>query len=71
MKICTEIRFTSSGLFYHNSLDRSIPNRRVSVYFLLLQCFIEIHVVNANDVDSDHTPPALSDLGLLSMPITL
>ena len=37
--------FTSNGLFYHNSLGRCISNTRVSGYFLLLLCIIEITVV--------------------------
>ena len=63
---------TSSGLFYHNSLDRSISNSRVSGYFLLLLCFIEIPVFNASIVDPDQTPrSAASDLGLHCLPFTL
>ena len=49
----------SSGLFlvfYHNSLDRSISNSRVSGYFLLLLCFIEILVFNAYSVGPDQMP---------------
>ena len=62
----------SSGLFYGNSLDRSISNRRVSGLFLLLLCFIEIPVFNANSVDPDQTPRfAASDLGLHCLTITL
>ena len=56
---------TNSGLFYHNSLRRSIFNSRVSSWFSLLLCFIEIPVFNANSVDPDlmlHS--ATSDLGL-------
>ena len=45
--------FTSSELSYHNSLDWSTFNSRVSGEFLLLLCFIEIPVFNANRVDSD------------------
>ena len=49
--------FTPSGLFYHNSLDWSISNRRVVclVFFLLSQCFIELFGFNANSVDPDQT----------------
>ena len=63
----------SSGLFYHNSLDRSIYNSWVSVLFLLLLlCFIEIPVFNANSVDPDQrTYSVASDLGLHCLPITL
>ena len=64
--------FTSSGLFYHNSLDWSISNSRVSGKFLLLLCFIEIPVFNANSVDCDQSPHSVvSDLGLQCLPITL
>ena len=45
--------FTMSGLFYQNSLDPSIYDSRVSGQFLLLLCFIEISIVNANIVDPD------------------
>ena len=61
-----------SGLFYINSLDRSISMRRTSGYFLLFPCFIENPVFNANGVDPDQTPhSAASDLGLhcLQMPL--
>ena len=40
--------FMISGLFCHNSLDQSISNSRV---LLLLLCFMEIPVINANYVD--------------------
>ena len=43
--------FTSRGLFYHNSLDQSISNRRVSGKFILLLYFIEIHLFNASSDD--------------------
>ena len=45
--------FMLSGLFHniHKSLDWSISNSSVSGQFLLLLCFIEILVVNANSVD--------------------
>ena len=36
-----------NGLLYHNTLDRSISNSRVSGQFLLLLYFIEIPVFNA------------------------
>ena len=42
-----------SALFYHTSLDWSISNSRVSGYFLLSLCFVEIPVVNANSADTD------------------
>ena len=58
-------RFMPSGLFYLSSLDRSISNSRVSRQFLLLPCFLEIHVFNANSVGPDQTPrSAASDLDL-------
>ena len=45
------------GLVYSNS--------RVSGQILLLLCFIEIPVFNANSVDPGHTPhSAVSDQGL-------
>ena len=63
--------FTSSGLFYHNALNQSISNSRVSGKFLLL-CFIEIPVFNVNSVDPDQMPHSVtSDLGLHRLPITL
>ena len=44
---------------------------RVSGQFLLVLCFLEIPVVNANSVYSDLRPhSAASDLGLHSLPIT-
>ena len=54
-----------SGHFYPNSLDRSFLIEGMSGWFLLLLCFIEISVFNANSVDPDQTPRfAASDLGL-------
>ena len=62
----------SSGLFYHNSLDQSISNSRVSIYFLLLLCYKEIPVVNGNSDDPDQMPhSAASDLGLPCLPVIL
>ena len=64
--------FMSSGLFYQSSLDQSVSNSCVSDYFLLLLCFTENPVVNANSVDPDQMPnSAASDLGLHCLPITL
>ena len=40
--------FTSRGLFYYNSLDRSISKSGCLVSFLLLSCFIDTSVFNAN-----------------------
>ena len=54
-----------SGLFYLKSLDKFI-----SVYFLLLPCFIEISVYNAISVDPDQTPHfAASGLGVHCLPM--
>ena len=63
-----------SGPFYLNTLDRSISNLRGGglVTFLLLTCFIEFLVFNANSVDPDQTPrSAASDLGLHCLPVFL
>ena len=61
-----------SGIFYLKSLDRSNSNRRGSVYFLLLPCFIEIPVFNANRVDPDQMlHSAVSDLGLHCLSMSL
>ena len=63
-----------SGLFYLNSLDKSIIYIRVSGYFLLLllPCFVVISIFNANSVDPDQTPQyAASDLGLRCLPVSL
>ena len=40
-----------NGLFYNNSFDKSITNRWASGLNLLLSCFMEMHVFNANGVD--------------------
>ena len=37
-------------------LTGSFLNERVSSYFLILPCFIEIPVFKANSVDSSHRP---------------
>ena len=43
----------------------------MSGYFLLLPCFIEIPVFNANSLDPDQTPRfAASDLGLDGLPMS-
>ena len=48
------------------------PVERVSGNFLVLPCFIEIHVFNANSVDPDQTPYSVaSDLGLYCLPVSL
>ena len=62
-----------NGLSYLNYLDRSISNLRgVGSVLLLLPCFIEISVFNANRVDPDQTPrSAASDLGLHCLSMSL
>ena len=41
------------------------PMQGVSGFFLIIPCFIEIPVFNANSVDFDQSPrSAMSDLGL-------
>ena len=46
--------FMSSGLLYLNVLDRSIINGKgTGKFVLLMQCFIEIPVFNANSPDPD------------------
>ena len=54
------------GLFYLNSLDRSIFSRcDDELLFLSLPCFIETDACNSNSVDPDQTPrSAASDLDL-------
>ena len=53
------------------TLDRSVSNSRVSGESLLLLCFIEIPVINANNVYSDQLPCSVAyDLGLHCLPIT-
>ena len=53
-------------LFYLNSLDHFISGLRGVWSILLLPCFIEISVINANGVDLDQPPR--SDLGLHRLP---
>ena len=62
----------ASGLFYLNSLDRSISSRRgVRLFFLNNTMFFEIRVFNENSVNPDQTPHnAASDLGLHCFPMT-
>ena len=60
--------WSSSALFAYailsTTLDQSISKSRVSSWFLLLLCFIEIPVINANSVDPDQMlHSAASDLG--------
>ena len=54
-----------NGLFYLNTLDRSFSNRRGVWLVLLLPCFLEIPVLNANSLDPDQmSRSAASALGL-------
>ena len=64
--------FMPSELFYLNSLDRFLSCLRgVWSFFLLLPCFIEMPLVNANSIDPDQTPrSAASDLGLHCLPMS-
>ena len=57
-----------------NSFDRSIFNRTgVGLLFIIiLPCFREIPVLNANSVDPDQTSRSVaSDMGLQSLPMSL
>ena len=57
--------FMPNGNFYLHYSDRSISDVRVSGYFLIMPCFIEFPVFNANSVDPDPAPrSAATDLGL-------
>ena len=59
--------FTPNGLFYRNSLDRSISNRR-GVWLV----FTNEYLFNANSVHPDQMPrSAASDLGLQCLPMSL
>ena len=61
-----------NGLLYFHSSDRCISNIRGVSLVLLLPCFIEILVFNANSVDPDQTPrSAASDLGLHCLQMSL
>ena len=61
-----------SGLFYHNSLDWSVSNRRDTRLVLVLPRFIDILALNENSVHPDQTPhSAASDLGLHYLPMPL
>ena len=62
-----------SGLFYFYYSDWSVSNRRGSgLQYIIITMFIEIPVFNANNVDTDQTPPfAASDLDLLYLPMSL
>ena len=55
--------FMSNGLFYFNSLDWSISNRRDIWLTFIITIIIEISVINANSIDPDQTPRSVaSDL---------
>ena len=59
-----------SGLFYLNSLDRSISY--IKGAWSLLSCFVEISEINANSEDPDQTPySAASDLDLHCLPVSI
>ena len=62
-----------SGLFHHNSLDRSFPKAGglLSFYYYYI-CITEIPVLNANHVDPDQVPQSsASDLDLHCLLIAL
>ena len=64
--------FMPSGIFYLNSLDQPISSLRAVWSILIITCFIEMPVVNANSVDPDQTPRSVaSDLGLHCLPNAL
>ena len=59
--------FIPSELCYLNPLDGSFSNRMGVVFLLLLPCFIDIPVVNANSVDWGYTvcqSPIYGTLGI-------
>ena len=61
-----------NGLFYHESLDRSISSIRGVWLVNLLPCFKEMHVFNANNVYLDQTPlNAASDVGIHCLPVSI
>ena len=71
--MCTSVfnSFMPNEIFYLRFLDRTISNRRVVGPVLLLQCFTETPVFNANSLDPDQTPrSAASDLGLDCLPMS-
>ena len=54
------------------ALSTTVPTETVSGCFLLLLCFIEILVLNANSVDPDQMPnSAAPNLGLDCLPMSL
>ena len=57
-----------NGLFYHNSLVRSISNRRSDWLDFIITMFYRMYLFDANGVDPDQTPcSAASDLYCLQM----
>ena len=63
--------FMPNGLLYLHSSDWYISNIRGVWLVLLLPCFIQIPVFNANSVDPNQTPhTAASDLGLQFLPMS-
>ena len=61
-----------SGLFYLNSLDWSVSNRKGVWLLFIITGFIEILVYNANRVDPDQMPHSVaSDLGLYCLSMSL
>ena len=65
--------FKPSGLFYLNSLDRSIScTRGVWLVFIIIIFYKKKSKFNANSVDPDHTPrPAMSNLDLNCLHISI
>ena len=62
----------AGGIFYHNSLDWSISKLAGCLVSFYYYCFIEIPVVNANNVDPEQMLCSVaSDLGLHYLPITV
>ena len=59
--------FMPSGLFYLKSLDWLISNRSEVYFSLLLPFLLKFLYLNANNVESDQTHYAASDLGLQSL----
>ena len=64
--------FMPSGLFYYNSLDRFISNRRSVWLVLMITIFVEFLVFNSKSVEPNQTPrSAASDLYLHCLPMSL
>ena len=61
-----------SGLFYLESLDRSISNRRCAWTVFIITLFYRFPIFNANSVDPDQTPHSVaSDQDIHSSPMSL